>query len=183
MNESMMQPFNMVNTDPPGTEPAHDMYRYNSTIVNYAVKLTRIRSTYSFFLVAGHMLGPLQITAPKVQIPATVKAIPCSQVLVPPFSSPSVFGSAWHAQGGSTGLLLTDISGNQATATVSLANLPGISSSASITVTLQLLQAYFSRELKEWQYDITFVPTLRLRRLTPANQHRAGHYLDEVKST
>jgi hypothetical protein len=91
------------------------------------------------------MLDSLHIDAPRIQIPATFTGIPCSGVLVPSFSSPSVFGSAWQGSDGSIGVVLTNISGKQVTATVNLDNLPpGYSSYHSLNVTVIPLEARFT---------------------------------------
>lgn len=133
-----------VDMDPRGTGLPYDMTQYNPTLLTYVTSISNTRLSNAYpYVVQGQMLAPLIISAPQITIPATTFRLPGSGELVPSFQTASVVGSAWMASDGTISLLLTNIASQQETATVSLSNILG-ASSTPLTITLQPLQVYFA---------------------------------------
>jgi hypothetical protein len=106
-----------------GTTP-YALNMYDPPMVNYSENIAMARGSYAHdFLVLGRMLHDLNISSPSTVIPATTQRIPYMGGTVPSFTSPSVLGSAWRAPDGSVAVVLTNISGETANATLQLTNI------------------------------------------------------------
>jgi len=113
-----------VDMDPQGTGGPDNLRLYDMEMLEYSRRIAQTRTTSAYsYLVEGGMLSPLDLEGTPLVLTPRVPTVPYSNVEVPPFAWPGVMGSAWKGPDGSTGIVLTSISRETVTITVSLATL------------------------------------------------------------